>query len=40
MGKLQPEGLERMPRPVLILRKVVVVDEGRLHVFLDYRGFV
>ena len=37
MGKLQPEGLERVPQPVVILRKVVGVDEGGLHVFSDYR---
>ena len=36
MGELQPEGLE----PVVILRKVVGGDEGDLHVFSDYRGFV
>ena len=37
MGELQPEGLERMLRPVVILRKVVGVDEDGLHVFSDYR---
>ena len=29
---------KRMPRTVVILRKVVGVDEGGLHVFLDYKG--
>ena len=36
MGELQTDGLERMLRPVVILRKVVGVDEGGLHVFSDY----
>ena len=35
MGELQPEGLERMLRPVVILRKVVGVDKG--GVFMSFQ---